>query len=188
MSIPSGKFLDQRFIYMKFSLFFTPCVRIYRYIIDFFLKNLRKLSENFRSKQKMEPATISKVLSILEVLFPTLLHFFNVSILEIIINGDIFLPLDSDFASILFTLSVAMICQAIRKRKSNELSEMPVQMIGVVMTDFLTNDLDVPQKLFFYYFLQMLLNSLTCDLFLRLSYIPFQYLLYFIIVKGYLVS
>lgn len=77
-------------------------------------------------------SSLPKILKILEVAFPVMMHFFNMSLIEILTNGRIVYEIRSSFDSILFLASISMIVQTIRKAKSGDISENLLQMIGIV--------------------------------------------------------
>lgn len=62
------------------------------------------------------PAVRHKLLVSMEILMPPLVHFLNLSVVEILIHGRIFYGCLSNFASVLFILSLAMIFQKFRKQ------------------------------------------------------------------------
>ncbi|KAL7034825.1 hypothetical protein ACKWTF_008118 [Chironomus riparius] len=116
-------------------------------------------------KIRPKMSSVPKVLKILEVAFPVVMHFFNMSLIEMLINGRISYQIESSFDSILFFMSVSMIFQTVRKARIGDISEKTIHMIGLT-----------------------LLNTFICDLVLRMIYLPLQYLLFFMVVNGYLTS
>lgn len=73
-----------------------------------------------------------KALGVLEVIAAPMTHMLHLSIVEIVIHGKLFYSIGSDFASILFMMSVAMIIQAIRKKNMPNVTKIPVKMSAVV--------------------------------------------------------
>lgn len=81
----------------------------------------------------------SKAMKFLEVTFPVMMHFFNMSIIEVMINARIFYHIESSFDSILFIMSISMVFQTIRKQRSGNFNEKPLHMIGFVSALVLIN-------------------------------------------------
>jgi len=109
---------------------------VHHNIIDFQalfvkLKFSISLPKYFLKKSAMD---YSKAMKILEVTFPVMMHFFNLSIIEIMINARIFYHVESSFDSILFMMSISMIFQTIRKARIGNISGNPLHMIGFVST------------------------------------------------------
>lgn len=73
-----------------------------------------------------------KIFVVMEVIMPPLIHMLNLSIVEIVIHGQIFYQVMSDFSSVLFMMSLAMIFQACRKKILPEIEKIPTKMILVV--------------------------------------------------------
>lgn len=79
---------------------------------------------------------LTRIMNMVEVLFPMLMHFFDLSIVEMITNGRLLYSVESDFNSILFIFSISMIFQYIRKKKNDDLSRKPLQMSLIVSLKF----------------------------------------------------
>lgn len=79
----------------------------------------------------------TKLLSTLEVIFPSIIHMLNLSLVEVVIHGKIFYVVKSDFASMMFMLSIAMIFQAFRKKIMPEATKIPMKMLAIVRMIFL---------------------------------------------------
>lgn len=73
-----------------------------------------------------------KLLAVMEVLFPPLIHMLNLSIVEIVIHGQVIYEVMSDSASILFMMAMAMIFQAFRKKISPDAMENRGKAVLVV--------------------------------------------------------
>ena len=80
----------------------------------------------------MENEQISKYLAASELLVPALMHYFDLSMVEVVINGRFIYDIKSDFSSILFYISMSMIFQAARKKKNVDVINMPLKIVGVV--------------------------------------------------------
>lgn len=79
-----------------------------------------------------------KILAFMEILVPFILHYFDISLVEMIINGKFFYNVKSDFSSLLFFLSMSMIFQVYRKKKNQEIVKMmPLKLIAMVICSFI---------------------------------------------------
>jgi hypothetical protein len=78
------------------------------------------------------PVLRHKLMVTMEVMMPPLIHWLNLSIVEILIHGKIFYDVLSDAPSLIFMMSVAMIFQAIRKKIFPEATKIPSRMFLVV--------------------------------------------------------
>jgi hypothetical protein len=80
----------------------------------------------------MEQVQILKLFSSAELLVPIFMHHFDLSLVELLINGRLMYNVKSDFASILFYLSMSMIFQAVRRKSNIDVIKMPLKIVGVV--------------------------------------------------------
>lgn len=83
------------------------------------------------------PALQHKLIVTMEVILPPLIHWLNISIVEILIHGRFFYDVLSDPSSVLFVMSLAMIYQAFRKKTFPEVTKTPPRMFLGVSKSFL---------------------------------------------------
>lgn len=98
------------------------------YIIDFFIVNFF-LKFFFVAMEKYD---VSKIFAIAELLVPTVMHYFDLSLVEMLINGRFIYAVKSDFSTVLFYVSMSMIFQALR-RKNFDVINFQLKLIGMVI-------------------------------------------------------
>lgn len=70
--------------------------------------------------------------SYLEIFAPLILHFFDMSIVEVLIRAKLYYSVSHDFASICFVLSMALLFNHYHKKMDTKQKDFSWRQIGVV--------------------------------------------------------
>lgn len=70
--------------------------------------------------------------SYLEIFVPVILHFFDISIVEVLIRARLYYPVSHDFASVCFVMSMALLFNHNHKKLDPKQKEFSFFQIGAV--------------------------------------------------------
>jgi hypothetical protein len=101
-------------------------------IIGIFFSFLFYITQYLSFWRTMEEAHTQKLFAAAELLFPAILHIFDLSTVELLINGRAKYKISSDFSSILFYMSMSMIFSYVRKKRKIDVIKMPLKIVGMV--------------------------------------------------------